>query len=93
MDMESGIFFDVSKAFDKVWQNGPIHKLRQNGVTVNIVNIIVDFLQSLTKYVETNLQNQIKQDLESLIADFVFSCVIAKFLFLEGRLGYSCAQF
>ena len=31
--------------------------------------------------------------MESLIADFVFSCVIAKFLFLEGRLGYPCAQF
>ena len=27
-----GVFLDVSKAFDKVWDKGLIHKLKQNGI-------------------------------------------------------------
>ena len=27
-----GVFLNISKAFDKVWHNGLIHKLKQNGI-------------------------------------------------------------
>ena len=27
------IFFDISKAFDKVWHEGLVYKLEQNGIT------------------------------------------------------------
>ena len=36
-----GIFLDISKAFDKVWRDGLIFKLRQNGIRL--------FLQQKTK--------------------------------------------
>ena len=28
----SGVFLDISKAFEKVWYKGLIHKLKQNGI-------------------------------------------------------------
>ena len=39
-----GVFLDVSKAFDKVWHNGLIYKLKQNGVSGKLLNLIIDFL-------------------------------------------------
>ena len=35
-----GIFLDIFKAFDKVWYKGLIFKLKQNGVTGDLLNII-----------------------------------------------------
>ena len=37
-------FLDISKAFDKVWRNGLIYKLKQNGVSGELLNSIIDFL-------------------------------------------------
>ena len=34
-----GIFLDILKAFDMVWHNGLIFKLRQNGIKGDIINI------------------------------------------------------
>ena len=39
-----GIFLDISKAFDKVWHDGLIFKLRQNGMCGEMINILQDFL-------------------------------------------------
>ena len=35
---------DISKAFDKVWLNGLSHALKQNGVSGNLLHLIIDFL-------------------------------------------------
>ena len=35
-----GIFLDISKAFDKVWHDGLIFKLRQNGICGEMINIL-----------------------------------------------------
>ena len=35
-----GIFLDISKAFDKVWPDGLIFKLKRNGITGNFLKII-----------------------------------------------------
>ena len=50
------IFLDISKAFDKVWYKGLIYKLKQNGKSGNILNIIIDFLSFRKQQVVLNGQ-------------------------------------
>ena len=51
-----GIFLYISKAFDKVWHNGLIYKLKQNGVSGNLLNSIIDFLDTRKQRVVLNGQ-------------------------------------
>jgi hypothetical protein len=39
------VFLDISKAFDKVWHEGLLFKLKQNGIRGNLYNVIKDFWQ------------------------------------------------
>ena len=41
-----GVFLDISKAFDKVWHEGLIYKLQQNGISGELLNILIDFLSN-----------------------------------------------
>ena len=38
-----GVFLDISKAFDKVWHEGLLFKLKQNGISGNLLNVITNF--------------------------------------------------
>ena len=38
-----GIFLDISKAFDKVWEKRLLYKLKQNGISGKLIDIITDF--------------------------------------------------
>ena len=51
-----GVFLDISKAFDKFWHEGLIYKLKQNGVSGKLLNIIKDFLDSRKQRVVLNGQ-------------------------------------
>ena len=51
-----GIFLNISKAFDKVWHNGLIFKLRQNGIRGDIINILQDFHRNRKQRVVLNGQ-------------------------------------
>ena len=51
------MFLDITKAFDKVWQKGLIHKLEQNGIGGPLLKILVDFLKSRKQRVVLNGQH------------------------------------
>ena len=38
------VFLDVSKAFDEVWHDGLFFKLKQNGISGNLLNLLSNFL-------------------------------------------------
>ena len=40
-----GVVLDISKAFDKVWHSGLPYNLGQNGITSNLLNILMDILK------------------------------------------------
>ena len=40
------VFLDISKAFYKVWYERIIFKLKQNGISNDLLNILSDFLQN-----------------------------------------------
>ena len=39
-----GVFLDISKAFDKVWHDGLVFKLQENGISGNLLNVLKHFL-------------------------------------------------
>ena len=39
-----GVFLDTSKAFDKVWLEGLIYNLKQNGMKGNLLDTLINFL-------------------------------------------------
>ena len=41
-----GIFLDISRAFYKVQHKGIIHKLKQNGISGNLLSLLTDFLRN-----------------------------------------------
>ena len=40
-----GVFLDISKAFDRVWHEGLLFKLQQNGISGELITLIKDFLE------------------------------------------------
>ena len=41
-----GAFLNISKAFEKVWHEDLVFKLKQNGISGNLLNIFEDFLRN-----------------------------------------------
>ena len=56
-----GVFLDISKAFDKVWHEIMIYKLKQNGISGKLLNIIKYFLDSRKHRVVINRQYHLGQ--------------------------------
>ena len=59
-----GVFLDISKAFDKVWHNGLIYKLKQNG---NLLNLIIDFLDTRKQRVVLNGQYSLWESVKAAV--------------------------
>ena len=51
------VLLDISKAFDKVWHEGIIFKLKQNGISDDLLNILSDFLRNRKQRVTLNSQS------------------------------------
>ena len=49
------IFLDLSKAFDTVWHEGLIYKLKANGMTGNILQILQNYLTDRRQRVLTGI--------------------------------------
>ena len=48
------VFMDISKAFDKVWHDGLIFKLKQNGVSGSLLKLFEDYLSNRKQRVVLN---------------------------------------
>ena len=48
------VFLDISKAFDKVWHDGFIFKLKQNGVSGNLLTFFQNYLNNRKQRVVLN---------------------------------------
>ena len=48
------IFLDISKAFDKVWHDGLILKLKQNDISDNLLNLLSNLLRKRNRRVVLN---------------------------------------
>ena len=48
------VFLDISKTFDKVWHEGIIFKLKQKGISDDLLNILSDFLRNRKQRVRLN---------------------------------------
>ena len=59
------VFLDISKAFDKVWHESLLYKVKQNGMLGNLLNIMKDFLSLRKQRVFLNEQHSIWVDIEA----------------------------
>ena len=48
------IFLDISRAFDKVWHDGLIFKLEQNGISCNLLRLFQNYLNNRKYWVLLN---------------------------------------
>ena len=53
LDVRS-VFLDISKALDKVWHEDIIFKLKQNGISAELFNLLCDFLRNRKQRVVLN---------------------------------------
>ena len=49
-----GVFINIFKASDKVWHKGLTYKLKQNGISGKLLNLIIDFLSNRKQRVVLN---------------------------------------
>jgi len=78
-DETRALFLDISKAFDKVWHEGLIYKLKCNGVSGNLLNLLENYLQNRYQRV---VLNGISSEWKSLEAGVPQGSVLGPLLFL-----------
>ena len=74
-----GIFLDISKAFHKTWHEGLVFKLKQNGISGNLLNIFEDFLRNRKERVVLNGQTS---NWEKIYAGVPQGSILGPLLFL-----------
>ena len=51
-----GVFLDISKTFDNVWDDGLIYKLKRNGINGDLLKLVESFLSDRYQRVVLNEQ-------------------------------------
>ena len=54
LDETRAVFLDISKAFDKVWHDGLIYKLKSNGISGNLLLFFENYLSNRHQRVTLN---------------------------------------
>ena len=73
------VFLDISKAFDKVWHDGLIFKLEQNGISGNLLKLLQNYLRNRKQRV---VQNGSHSDYSSIESGVPQGSVLGPLLFL-----------
>ena len=73
------VFLEMSSAFDKVWHEGLIFKLKQNGISRNLLSTLTGFLKLRRQRLVLNIQLSSCFNIESGILQ---GSVFAPLLFL-----------
>ena len=60
-----GVFLDISKAFDRVWHDDLIHKLKSYGISGNLLLLIRNFLSGRKQRVVLNDKSSDWKEIES----------------------------
>ena len=60
-----GIFLDISKAFDKIWYEGLLFKLKQNDISGNLLDVITESLYQKKERVILNEQHSFWTNVEA----------------------------
>ena len=61
------VFLDISKAVDKVWPQGLLYKLNQNGILGNLLETLTDFLKDQKQRVVLDGQNSLWANVETAV--------------------------
>ena len=80
------VFLDISKAFDKVWHNGLIFKLKQSGISGSLLKLFENYLHNRKQRVVLNgfqsdysiIESGVPQGLFSVLYYLLFTSMILK---------------
>ena len=75
------VFLDLSKAFDKVWHDGLLYKLKSNGIDDNLFKLIKQFLNKKCPRVVLNGQSSVQKSFSQLVCHKVTSMFQAYYFF------------
>ena len=67
-----GIFCDISNAFDRIWHDGLIFKLHQNGISGGIINILRELLHKMKQRVILSGQCSSWDDIRIILGPLLF---------------------
>ena len=73
------VFLDISKAFDKVWHDGLIFKMRQNGISEKLLKLFQNYLSNRKQRV---VLNGFSSDYSSIESGVPQGSVLGPLLFL-----------
>ena len=74
-----GVLLDISKTFDKPWHNWLLNKSKQNGVTGNLLNVTIGFLDISKQRVILSCQYSSWADVKAGVPQ---GSILGLFLFL-----------